>query len=306
MATTQNTARPYKISKYLDNAQSFRVSVVNATAAVKEMQKIQKTYPIATMMVGRSMVATALMASQLKQGEMVSMYFRGNGPIEMAFAEANYEGGVRGYTPHPQLNLPLAADGSLNLKAAIGDGFLTVVRTNSANPVPYRGTVEIQTGEVGDDVAYYLEQSQQIRSVVSLGVKVNAFGQVLSAGGIIIELLPGANSLVETIIADRVREAGSLSETIEQGATNDDIVRMYLDGFKLEELEHDYEISYSCRCTLDRLKRSLDLLPMTDLDDIIKKKETIKAKCEFCGREYDLPYEEAQKLRDNKFRNSLN
>ena len=85
-----------KIYKFLDTKKAVRAALVNATEAVAEMQKIQSTYPIATMMVGRSMVSAALMASQLKGGEMVSLYFRGDGPIEMVFAEANYEGGVRG------------------------------------------------------------------------------------------------------------------------------------------------------------------------------------------------------------------
>lgn len=297
----------YKISKYLDNQRFVRAAVVNATEAVREMQSIQQTYPIATMMVGRSMVAAALMASQLKDGEMVSLYFRGDGPIEMVFAEANFEGEVRGYTPNPQLELPLRDDSHLDLRSAIGKGSLSVVRTNSRHPsAPYRGTVEIQTGEVGDDVAFYLEQSQQIRSVVSLGVKVNAFGQVLSAGGVIIELLPGADPMVETIIADRVAEAGSLSEAIEAGASSLDILNMYLSGFNMEELDHPFAIAFSCRCNEERLKRSLELLPLEDLDDIVSKQEEVKAKCEFCGRSYNLSFQVAKDIRDKKYRESLN
>jgi molecular chaperone Hsp33 len=299
------TANNSKIAKFIDNNAKVRAAVVNATDAVREMQSIQSTFPIATMMVGRSMVAAALMASHLKQDEMVSLYFRGNGPIEMVFAEANYEGGVRGYTANPQLNLALKND-QLDLRGAMGNGQLTVVRTHASQHTPYRGTVEIQTGEIGDDVAYYLEQSQQIRSVVYLGVKVNEYGKVLSAGGIIVELLPGADSLVETIIADRVTEAGSLSEAIAQGATNIELLDMYLHGFQLEEMLHPYSLTYACRCTEDRLLRSLELLPIADLDDIIQKQEIVHAKCEFCGRPYQIPASEAQKIRDKKYRNSLN
>ncbi len=223
----------------------------------------------------------------------------------MVFAEANYEGEVRGYTANPQLNLALK-DNRLDLTGAIGKGTLTVVRTHGKSRAPYRGSVEIQTGEVGDDVAYYLQQSQQIRSIVSLGVKVNSFGQVQSAGGVLVELLPGADRLVETIIASRVNEAASLSETIEQGASNRELLELYLAGFQMQELEHPYVLSYACKCTEERFKRSLELLPLADLDDIIQKQESIKAKCEFCGREYELPPVEAQKIRDEKYRNSLN
>lgn len=294
-----------KISKYIDNEKCVRAAVVNATEAVKKMQSIQLTYPIATMMVGRSMVAAALMAAHLKEDEMVSLYFHGNGPIETIFAEASYEGEVRGYTPHPQLDLELK-NGQLDLSAAIGKGTLNVVRTHAKSQSPYRGTVEIQTGEIGDDVAYYLAQSHQVKSVVSLGVKISAYGQVLSAGGVIIELLPGADPLIETIIADRVAEASSLSVAIENGATNEELLNMYLSGFNLHEMKHPHHLTYACRCTMGRLMRSLELLPLEDLDDIIAKKEPIRAKCEFCGKNYELPFDTAHKLREKKYRNSLN
>jgi molecular chaperone Hsp33 len=294
-----------QISKYIDNERGVRAAVVNATEAVKKMQTIQQTYPIATMMVGRSMVAAALMAAQLKEDELVSLYFHGNGPIETVFAEATYEGDVRGYTPNPQIDLELK-NGRLDLSTAIGKGTLNVVRSHAKSSTPYRGTVEIQTGEIGDDVAYYLSQSHQVKSVVSLGVKVNSYGLVQSAGGVIIELLPGADPLIENLIADRVNEASSLSVAIEQGASNRELLNMYLSGFAMSELEHPYVLTYACRCTIGRLMRSLELLPLQDLDDIIAKKETIKAKCEFCGKNYELPTETAQKLRDKKYRNTLN
>ncbi len=293
------------ISKYIDNTSGLRATVINATEAVRKMQTIQHSYPIATMMVGRSMVAAALMAAQLKDEELVSLYFHGNGPIETVFAEASFEGAVRGYTPHPQLELELR-EGRLDLTTAIGRGTLTVVRTHPQATQPYRGTVEIQTGEVGDDVAFYLQQSQQVRTVVAVGVKVNAYGHVQSAGGIIIELLPEANAMVEIIIANRVSEASSLSEALDAGANNDDIMKMYLEGFKIEELEHPHTLNYSCSCNSDRLIRSLEFLPLTDLDDILEKKEPIEAKCEFCGRQYKLPSTAAQQVRDKKFKNSLN
>jgi molecular chaperone Hsp33 len=302
---TTHSQNPSRIVKFIDNAAALRATVVNATVAVQEMQKIQNTYPIATMMVGRSMVASALMASHLKAGEMVSLYFKGDGPIQMVFGEGTYEGHVRGYTPNPQIELPLI-NNQLDISGAIGKGTLSVVRTNSANPTPYRGTVEIQTGEVGDDVAYYLLQSQQARAVVSLGVKVNAYGKVMSAGGVLIELLPEASASVEIIIANRVLEAPSLSESIEKGLSPRELVDLYLDGFKLEELPHDHAISYTCRCSTNRLKRSLNLLPVADLDEILSKGENVKAKCEFCGRNYEIPASEAKAIRDKKYRDTLN
>ena len=128
------------------------------------------------------------MASHLKSNQLVSLYFRGDGPLEMFFAEADHEGHVRGYTPHPQLALPWE-QGQLNVGTAIGKGLLTVVHSHPQQKAPQRGTVEIQTGEVAEDVAYYLFQSHQVKSLVSLGVMVNSYGMVQGAAGIIIELL---------------------------------------------------------------------------------------------------------------------
>lgn len=294
-----------KIYKYLDPKKCVRAAVVNATDAVAEMQRIQSTYPISTMLVGRSMVSASLMASQLKSGEMVSLYFRGDGPIEMVFAEANYEGEVRGYTPHPQLDLQLR-EGNLDIRGAMGKGTLSVVRTHSSLRQPYRGTVEIQTGEIGDDVAYYLMQSHQIPSVVSVGVKINAYGKVLSAGGIIIEMMPGADRETEAMIAENTHKAMSLSEALSNGATAREIAHMHLTGLNLIELEHPHALTYTCRCSVDRLKRSLELLSLDDLDDILTKKEEVQAKCEFCGRGYSLAHTEVQIIRDAKYRNTLN
>ena len=102
----KNTSKANKIHKYLAQDMSFRAAAVVATEVVREMQSIQNTFPLATMAVGRSMVAASLMASQLKDGQQISLYFRGDGPLEMFFAEANHEGQVRGYTSNPQLEAP--------------------------------------------------------------------------------------------------------------------------------------------------------------------------------------------------------
>lgn len=283
------------VHKYLAKDLSFRASLVDATEAVRSMQGIQNTYPLATMASGRSMVAALLMASQLKQDHLLSVYFRGDGPLEMVFAEATFEGEVRAFTPQPQVELPLR-EGRVDVGAGVGRGFLTVVRTTPNQKAPHRGTVEIQTGEIGDDIAYYLQQSHQIPSVVVVGVKVNNYGLVLSAGGILIELMPGASEQVITRLEQKVAKAPSFSESLAAGAKAQDLLKVYLGGLEVEELPHPYPVQYKCRCSKDRLLRSLSLFGANEIEEMLAGGETPDARCEFCGRTYQVEPQDLQNL----------
>lgn len=280
-----------KIEKLISKELSFRAAVVVASDVVREMQSIQNTYPLATMAVGRSMIAAALMASNLKTHQLVSLYFRGNGPMEMFFAEADHEGNVRGYTPQPQLQGP-----DLRVGPAIGQGLLTVVHSHPQQKAPQRGTVAIQTGEVGDDVAFYLFQSHQIKSLLSLGVMVNSYGMVQSAAGILIELLPGyADTTVQTL-EKNFKEASSISEMVAEGAGVPEIVATYLKGLPVHQLEHPHSLTYRCRCSKERLGNALALLGHLEVEGMIQENKAAEARCEFCGRKYILEIEELQML----------
>ncbi len=294
----------YRIRKFLDDQHGVRVALVNATEAVREMQSIQSTGPIATLLVGRAMVGATLMASQLKDGEVVSLYFKGDGPIEKVFAEASFEGGVRGYVAHPHIDLP-DNKGSVDLGSAIGKGLLTVVRTHPKRQSSQRGTVEIQTGEIGDDIAYYLQQSQQIRSAIAVGVKMNEFGHIEAAGGVLIELLPAADANIEVIVEDQFRRAGSISEAFARGDSAEQILDRYLGGFKIHELPHPHVVAYTCKCSRERLLDAMELFTEEDLDDMILKKKPVVARCEFCGRQYALELAEISDIRNRRFSTKL-
>lgn len=284
-----------RIHKFLSKDMTFRAAVVVATDVVREMQSIQNTYPVATMAVGRSMIAASLMASQLKSDQQVSLYFRGDGPLEMFFAEATHEGQVRGYTPQPQLELPLN-EGEVSVGEAIGSGILSVVHSHPQQKSPQRGTVALQTGEVGEDVAYYLLQSQQVRSIVALGVKVNSYGLVQGAGGVMIELMPGCPEATVAQLEKNFSEAGSLSEVIAEGKEAAELLSPYVKDLEMMELDHPYDLVYQCRCSRERLARALVLLGEDDVKEMIAKKEPAKARCEFCGRAYEIDVSELSEL----------
>ncbi|MFN7904489.1 MAG: Hsp33 family molecular chaperone HslO [Pseudobdellovibrionaceae bacterium] len=293
------------VHRFVTNDFTLRASVVNSTAVIQEMQKLQNAFAIPAVAVGRAMTGALLMAAQLKEKQQVGLLFRGNGSLAQVYAEATFEGQVRGYTPYPQYEPPTYEPG-LSLKKHIGYGTMTVARHVPFQKQPYQGTIEMVSGEIGEDIANYLSQSQQIRSIVSLGVYVNREGIVQSAGGVILEVMPGVeDSLVEVIQKNTAEMFMPISELFLDGATENEILAPYLQGIPYTELDHDHPISYSCPCTKDRVFRALEVLGIAELEDMIEKDEKADITCQMCGRPYQISIVELEELKENLRKNSM-
>lgn len=294
-----------KVHRFVTNDFTVRISSVDATSVVAEMQSILGSYPLATIGVGRTMVGALLMAAHLKDGQEVGLLLKGNGPLGSLYAQASYEGNVRGYCPNPQYQAPNEED-VLNLKKALGFGHLTVTRQQPFQRQPFHGTVEMHSGEVGDDIAHYLHQSHQIRSLVSVGVYLDAYGKVKAAGGVLIEVMPGVEEeIVEKIQDNADAHKENVSKAILDGKTPTELVAPYLKGLLYTQLPHDYEIQYHCPCTSDRVMRALGTLGMADLDDMIAKNESAEIQCQMCGRHYKVSVEELTELQDDLRKSSM-
>lgn len=294
-----------RVHRFVSKDLTVRIAAVNATEVVKHMQGLQNTYPLATVAVGRSMVGALLMAAQLKDDQMVGLLFRGSGPLGSVYAEASYNGHVRGYTANPQYQ-PANYDNGLSLKDAIGIGLLSVARHLPFQKQPFQGTVEIISGEIGQDIAHYLHQSHQIRSLVSLGVYLDTYGKVRAAGGVLIEVMPGVeDAVVEKIQQNYEQKKPNISQMLMDGATAEDLVKPFLDGIPFEELEHDHPVEYYCPCTKDRVVRALEIMPLADLEDMIAKEEVVHVTCQVCGRPYDVSIPEVKEIKDRVYKESL-
>jgi molecular chaperone Hsp33 len=281
------------------------MAAVDATAVVQEMQALQNSFPLAAMGVGRAMVGALLMASSLKEGQEVGLLFKGNGPLRSLFAEANFEGQVRGYCPNPQYQPPYDDD-ALNLGKAMGFGTLSVARHQPFQRQPHNGTVSMVTGEVGDDIAHYLHQSHQIRSLVSLGVYLDAYGKVKSAGGVLIEVMPGVEEeLVEKIQDNALNFNKSISKMILEGAKPTDLISPYMKGIPYTQIPHEFEIKYHCPCTVNRVKIALGTLGEEELQSMINDNETSKVTCQICGRTYEVSIEELKELKETIRKGSM-
>jgi molecular chaperone Hsp33 len=261
---------------------------------------------VATSGVGKAIVGSLLLASQLKDKQQIGLLFRGNGPLKSIYAEATFEGNVRAYTPNPQFQ-PISYEGGLKLSEALGHGTLTVARHTPFQKQPFNGMVELVSGEIGDDIAHYLHQSHQIRSIVSLGIYLDQHGKVQKAGGVIIEVMPGVEEAVVDLLqlnADDFRP--SVSKILRDGGAPVDLVRPYMTGIDFTQIEHDYEINYFCPCSPERVQAALQVLGEADLQDMVDKKEEPEVTCQMCGKPYKFTVAEITKIRDFVYKNSLN
>lgn len=300
-----NDLKKERVHRFVSKDFTVRIAVVDATQVVKTMQTLQDTYPLPTVAVGRAMVGALLLASHLQEDQQVGLLFKGNGLMGNVYAEANFNGQVRGYTPHAHY-APANYEGGLHLKAHVGSGTLSVTRHLPFQKAPHHGTVEMNSGEIGEDIAHYLNQSHQIRSLVSLGVYLDTFGKVRAAGGLIIEVMPGVeDEIVDLIQKNAEATKMEVSKMLLDGAKPVDLIKPYLAGIEFIEIDHDYPIEYYCPCTKERVVRALETLGEAELQDMIDKEEVADVTCQMCGRPYEVSVEELQVLKDRLHKASL-
>lgn len=292
------------VVRYFDGLAGIRAAAVNIKEPLKDIVSIQNCGPVAVILLGRALAGAALLASQMEEEETISLYFKGDGPMESIFAEATYDGTMRGYTPVPSLHLPVLA-GKIDLPIALGQGNLTVVRAHPKRKIPHKGTVEIVSGEIGDEVALYLHQSEQRPAYVSVGVKLNSDFEIVSAGGVMMEVMPEVSESVAIQLESNATKAPSVTEVLAKNADLEELMKPYFKGFQMQKAEHPFGLRFHCPCTKDRLIRSMDLFDEADLEDIVEKQETTSARCEFCGRHYELAWTDVKDIKDKRHRTGL-
>jgi molecular chaperone Hsp33 len=294
-----------KVERFVSNDFTIRVAAIDATSVVQEMQKLHNSFPVATSGVGKAMVGALLLASQLKDKQQIGLLFRGNGPLKSIYAEADFEGHVRAYTPNPEYQPP-SYEGGLKLSEALGHGTLTVARHTPFQKQPFNGMVEIVSGEIGDDIAHYLHQSHQIRSIVALGIYLDENGKVVKAGGVIIEVMPGVDeSIVDLLQKNADTKKPSVSKILRDGGKAVDLVKPYMEGINFTQLEHDYEVKYHCPCSEERVIAALEVLGDADLQDMIDKNEKPEIICQMCGKPYTFEVDKVAQIREDLRKKSL-
>ncbi|MDF5711160.1 MAG: Hsp33 family molecular chaperone HslO [Nostoc sp. S4] len=275
----------------------IRAVGVITTRLTEEARGRHKLSYVATAALGRTMAAGLLMASSMKRtGSRVNVRVKGNGPLGGILVDAGLDGTVRGYVANPSVELPPNAKGKLDVGGAVGSGFLYVVR-DIGYGFPYSSTVELVSGEIGDDVAHYLVNSEQTPSALVLGVFVGAEG-VTAAGGLLVQVLPKAatdEALVEKL-ESRVAGLAGFTPLLQAGKTLPEIFDDLLGDMGLAIFPERQMLRFHCGCSFDRALGALKILGEAELQDMIIKDDGAEATCDFCGNVYHASSERLAQL----------
>ncbi len=276
----------------------IRAVGVISTRLTEEARKRHQLSYVATAALGRTMAAGLLLASSMKQPQArVNIRVKGDGPLAGILVDAGLDGTVRGYVHNPSVELPPTDKGKLDVGRAVGnDGYLYVVRDNGFG-YPYSSTVELISGEIGDDVTHYLMTSEQTPSALALGVFVNSQG-VKASGGLLIQILPKAaqDELLVTKLESRLAQLAGFTPLLQAGKTLPEIFEDLLGDMGLNIFPQRQLVSFRCRCSLERVLGALKLLGQAELEDMIVKDNGAEATCDFCNQVYQATPSQLEEL----------
>ena len=243
-------------------------------------------------------MAASMMGNQLKEKDgSVTLRIKGGGPLGGITVVSDSQGNARGYVVNPLVDLPLKGPAKLDVGSAVGrDGSLTVIK-DLCMKEPYVGTVPLVSGEIAEDITSYFAESEQIPTACALGVLVSTDQSVTSAGGYLIQLLPGAGEDIISKIEAGVRRVGSVSRALEGGLDARGLLEAVLSDFELEILE-THPVEYRCYCNRDRVTRALISMGREELESLIQEQGQAELTCQFCDRVYQFTEEELQSLLD--------
>lgn len=263
---------------------------------VERARTIHTLLPMATAALGRTLLGASMMGDMLKeQNGSLTLQIKGGGPLGTVLAVSDCQGNVRGYVQNPHVDLVEKEPGKLDVGAAVGvTGTLTVIKDIGMKE-PYVGSIGLFSGEIADDLAMYFVESEQIPTACALGVLVGTDQSVTSAGGYLIQLLPGAGEDIITKIEAGVRRVGSVSRVLETGTDAEGLLRAVLSDFDLEILEK-HPIEYRCYCSRERVTRALISMGREELADLIREQGEAELTCQFCDKIYRYSKPELEKL----------
>jgi molecular chaperone Hsp33 len=283
-----------RIVRGLSAAGGIRVLACTAGTLAREICALQQTSAPASIALGRGLAGGILMGALLKQGQRVALKFEGNGPLGKLIIEADSDGAVRGCVGNPAAEAPPLED-RWNIPGIIGRaGFLTVSRDLGLGGEPYRGMVQLRSSEIGDDLAYYLTDSEQVPSAVGLGATLDASGRIAACGGFLAQTLPRADKAEIEAVMAHIESLPPLSELVRDGGPEALLAEIF--GIVPYTLLETHGTFFRCGCSREKVERALLSLGPAELDDMCRKKAGAEVSCEFCRRSYHLDTVDIEKL----------
>ncbi len=270
---------------------SARILVINSTQMVNDMISAHKTSPTATAALGRTITAASMVGTMLPEDkDTVTMSFSGSGEAGKIIAVADYFGNVKGYIQNPLVNPPKKANGKLDVGAAVGSGTLSVVK-DVGGKEPQIGTTELVSGEIAEDIASYFATSEQIPTLLSLGVLVDKDYSCLAAGGVLVQVMPFPDDQTVDVIERNAADLSNISRLIELGHDNKSLADIAMRDIPYDIFD-TLDVAYKCDCSEDRMLKKIKSLGADEIKSMLSEQEAegkpraLTAVCRFCNSEY--------------------
>ena len=288
------------ICKTLVCQDHVRLYLIRSTDLVQEARDRFDLYPCACAALGRTLSIGSLMGSMLKdEKEMLTISINGHGPIGSIIVDAYHDGSVRGFCSNPHVDTEFKEAGKLNVGAVVGTAGTLTVTKDLGMQENFSGTVELVSGEIGEDFAYYFTKSEQTPTAVSVGVLVDPSGNVISAGALILQVLPDATE-TDISICEHVIEGLKPMSTIIAEYDDVSLERLAEDLFEDAHILESKPVRFFCPCSKERMARALATLKKEDLQAMIEEDHGAQITCNFCNERYSFTEKELQEILDER------
>jgi Disulfide bond chaperones of the HSP33 family len=287
------------MSDYMIRATAADNQIRAFAATTKELveyaRSIHGTSPVATAALGRLLTAGAMMGSMMKgEKDLLTLQIKGNGPIGGLTVTAGAHGDVKGYVYQPEVIIPANDKGKLDVGGAIGEGILSVIKDMGLKE-PYVGQTNLISGEIAEDLTYYFAASEQVPSVVALGVLMNRDNTVRRSGGFIIQLMPFAEESLIEKLEEKVKQISSITALLDQEMTPEMILEDILGEFGLD-INDKLNTAFECNCTKERVEKAIVSIGRKEIEDMIADQEPIEVNCHFCSKHYHFSIDELKEI----------
>jgi len=284
------------IIRGIDKNITFRFFAVDTKEVVEQARIYHNTTPVASAALGRVLTASLMMGYALKNKEdKLTVKINGGGPLGTILVTADSMGHVKGYVDNPQVDLDTTDSGKLNVGEAVGkEGYIQVTKDMGLKE-PYSGSSMLVSGEIGEDVAAYFFNSEQQPTVVGLGVLVDTDHTIKSAGGFMLQMMPGLKEEEITAVEASIAKIKNVSSFFEKEQDIEKIMEALLPDFELNITEKA-QVSYRCDCSLERMTEVLISLGEKEIEDIIEEDKKAEIHCHFCNKRYHFDENDLKKI----------
>lgn len=286
------------ITRAMTRCGSARILIINSTEMVNDAIKIHNLSPTCAAALGRTLTAASLIGVMLKnKTDSATLTFDGDGVCGKLIATSDYYGNVKGCAENPTADLPPNAKGKLDVSGAVGKGNMYIIR-DCGEGEPYVGMIPIVSGEIAEDITEYYATSEQIPTVCALGVLIDTDYTAKGAGGVIIQLLPGADDEFIDRLSARVPHLSNVSHMFSNGKSNTELISEIMGDIEVDIFD-EIDCSYHCDCSSERVERALISLGKAELESIINDGKPVEIGCQFCGKKYSYNTEDMKRLYEN-------